>query len=226
MVFRALKKDIRRLLVADDFQTALAAFDHMVERRAVNPLVSCFYDTDLLVRWHAISAFGRVLTNLADKDMEAARIVMRRLMWNLNDESGGIGWGSPEAMGETMALHAGLADQYTHILIAYINPDGNFLEHEVLQRGLLWGLGRLAQKRPERLQPAAHYLHPFLESHDPFHRGLAAWGLGALRDATAMPLIKSLTDDKTTVSLYRDLRMQLYTVGELATVAREAILGA
>lgn len=25
--------------------------------------------------------------------MDSARIVMRRLMWSLNDESGGIGWG-------------------------------------------------------------------------------------------------------------------------------------
>ncbi len=225
MGFRALKKDIHRLLVTDDFQTALAAFDHMVERQAVNPLLSFFYDIDPIVRWHAITAFGRVLTNLAHKNMEGARIVMRRLMWNLNDESGGIGWGSPEAMGETMALHAGLADQYTHILIAYINPNGNFLEHEVLQRGLLWGLGRLAHARPERLEPAAPFLHPFLESHDPIHRGLAAWSLGALQDASAIPLIKPFTEDKTTVSLYRDLRIQQVTVGELATFACETILG-
>jgi len=52
---------------------------------------------------------GRVVSSLAEKDMESARVVMRRLMWNLNEESGGIGWGCPEAMGETMARSAPLA---------------------------------------------------------------------------------------------------------------------
>ena len=31
-------------------------------------------------------------------------------MWTLNDESGGIGWGSPEVMGEILAAHKGLAE--------------------------------------------------------------------------------------------------------------------
>jgi hypothetical protein len=225
MGFRALKKDIRRLLVADDFGAALTALDRLAERRAVNPLFSFLYDTDMVVRWHAVTAFGRVLNNLARKNMEAARVIMRRLMWNLNDESGGIGWGSPEAMGETMAQHAGLTRQYSHILVAYINPQGNFLEHEVLQRGLLWGLGRLAQARPAHIRPAATFLHPFLESHDAIHRGLAAWGLGSLQDASALPLLKPLTGDKATLLLYDDLQLQNHTVGNLAKEACAAIMG-
>jgi len=40
---------------------------------------------------------------------------MRRLMWNLNDESGGIGWGNPEAMGEILACHEALANEYAPI---------------------------------------------------------------------------------------------------------------
>ncbi len=223
MGFRALKKDIRHLLVADDLPAALSALDRLAERQAINPLFSFLYDTDMVVRWHAVTAFGRVLTNLARKNMEAARVVMRRLMWNLNDESGGIGWGSPEAMGETMAQHAGLAREYSHLLIAYVNPQGNFLEHEVLQRGLLWGLGRLAQARPERLQPAASFLHPFLESHDPNHRGLAAWALGSLRDASALALLKPLTNDKATLLRYNNLQLQTHTVGDLVNEACAAI---
>jgi hypothetical protein len=222
---RDLKKEIRRLLKSHDFPAALTAFDHMVERQAVNPLLSFFYDIDEVVRWHAITAFGRVLANLADKDLESARVVMRRLIWNLNDESGGIGWGSPEAMGETMACQAVIARQYAHLLVSYINPDGNFLEHEVLQRGLLWGLGRLAHARPPSVKAAAPFLHPFLKSHDAIHRGLAAWGLGPLMDATAIPLLKSLTDDRIDLTLYTDLQFQRCSVGGLARNAL-ALLGA
>ena len=219
MGIRALKKDIRQLLIADEFESVLPAFDQMAERQAVNPLLSFFYDTNNTIRWHAITAFGRIVSNLADKDREAARVMMRRLLWNLNDESGGIGWGSPEAMGETMALHAGLADEYSHMLVSYVNPQGNFLEHEVLQRGLLWGLARLAQIRPERLHDAIPYLHPFLESPDPFHRGHAAWAIGALRDPSAKPLLEKLGHDDTVILLYRDLHIGKHTVGKLAQEA-------
>ena len=56
---------------------------------------------------------GAVVAHLAEKDMESARVVMRRLMCSLNDESGGIGWGAPEAMGEIIASHEGLASELT-----------------------------------------------------------------------------------------------------------------
>ena len=225
MGIRALKKDIRRLLMADDLKSVLPAFDHMAERQAVNPLLSFFYDPDITIRWHAISAFGRVVSNLAARDMDGARVMMRRLLWNLNDESGGIGWGSPEAMGETMALHTGLCDEYRHMLISYVNPQGNFLEHEVLQRGLLWGLGRLAHVRPAQLHEAVPFLHPFLESPDPYHRGYAAWCCGALRDVSAKPLLEKRVHDGTALLLYHDLRLHNTTVGRLASEALAAISG-
>jgi len=58
--------------------------------------------------------------------MESARVIMRRLMWSLNDESGGIGWGAPEAMGEIMARHEQLTKEYSAILGSYIREDGKF----------------------------------------------------------------------------------------------------
>jgi hypothetical protein len=88
------------------------------------------------VKCAAVKAMGAVVAKLADHNMEAARIIVRRLMWNLNDESGGIGWGSPEAMGEILARHRGLAGEYAHILISYIREDGNYLENQVLQEGV------------------------------------------------------------------------------------------
>ncbi|NIR18057.1 MAG: HEAT repeat domain-containing protein, partial [Desulfobacterales bacterium] len=77
------------------------------------------YNEDQDVRWSAVKAMGRVVAKMADEDMESARVIMRRLMWNLNDESGGIGWGSPEAMAEILTCHDGLAKEYAHILISY-----------------------------------------------------------------------------------------------------------
>ena len=145
---RALKHRMRDILLDDDFERAMAGLTALPPRRAVNPLFSFFCSATPLLRWRAISGMGVVVSRLAVTQMESARVVMRRLMWSLNDESGGIGWGAPEALGEITARHALLAGEYAHILVSYICPDGNFLEHPVLQRGLLWGLGRLAHERP------------------------------------------------------------------------------
>jgi hypothetical protein len=75
--------------------------------------------------------------------MEHARIIMRRLMWTLNDESGGIGWGVPEAMAEIMINHKGLFKEYAHILMSYAEGGGNYLDHEPLKRGVIKAIERL-----------------------------------------------------------------------------------
>lgn len=177
---RDFKRKVIDLLKADDFAGVLETFRSCPARRVINPLFSCLCSTEPQIKWRAITALGAVVANLAQEDMESARVVMRRMIWNLNDESGGIGWGVPETMGEVMARHEGLAREYVNILVSYIREDGNFLEYEPLQQGVLWGLGRLAQTSPELLQDAGAHLHPFLSSEDATLRGLAAWILGLL----------------------------------------------
>jgi hypothetical protein len=140
-------------------------------------------------------------------------------MWNLNDESGGIGWGSPEAMGEIMARHDGLAKEYACILVSYINEAGNFLEHEMLQRGVLWGLGRLAHARPELVRDAAAYLPLFMRSKDAVHRGLAAWVAGAIPSELTEPLLKHLTTDEARINIFINMNIEERTVGQLAVEA-------
>jgi hypothetical protein len=140
-------------------------------------------------------------------------------MWNLNDESGGIGWGSPEAMGEIMARNPDLAQEFSNILVSYIRPDGNFLEHEILQRGVLWGLGRLAYARPHLVEEAATLLRPYLQSKDPTLRGLAVWTAGALPTESTISLIENLLNDKEKVKIYLDGYLVECSIYQLAKEA-------
>jgi hypothetical protein len=192
-------------------------------RSVVNPLFSLIQDGDEIVKWAAVRAMGAVVAKLADQDMEAARVIMRRLMWNLNDESGGIGWGSPEAMAEILATHDGLASEYTSILISYLREDGNFLENEVLQTGALWGIGRVAEVRPDLVESSVSHLKPFLNSPNPSHRGLAARIMGLLHVSEARSAIKSLTKDATEIIVFLGAKLQKRTVGELAKEALEEV---
>lgn len=172
-----LKKRVLELLKRGDFDVAMEELCRLPLRAVVNPLFSYIQQGDEKVKWAAVKAMGAVVAKLADHDMEAARITVRRLMWNLNDESGGIGWGSPEAMGEILARHRGLAREYAHILISYIREDGNYLENQVLQEGALWAIGRVAEIYPDLVGNAVPYLLPQMDSPSATHRLLAARAL-------------------------------------------------
>ena len=220
---RSLKKKLFDLLNQGDSDKAFAEIGRFPHRQIINPLLSFIQSGNDKVKWGAVKAAGQVVTQLADADLEAARVIMRRLMWTLNDESGGIGWGSPETMGEIMASHGGLAREYGHILLSYAREDGNYLEHEGLQRGLLWGVGRLSEKRPELVRDTAGLFLPYLGSKDEGVRGLAARLMGLLRVKEARPLLQKLAQDESPISLVIENRLTMTRVQDFAEEALRVI---
>ena len=115
MTARALKKVIFEILTRENLAEGIGRIGQLPPRQAVSPLFSLFYHGDEKIRWGAVAAMGEVVSGMAKTEMEAARVVMRRMMWNLNDESGGIGWGSPEAMGEVMARSKRICREFAAI---------------------------------------------------------------------------------------------------------------
>jgi hypothetical protein len=216
---RQLKAQVLALLRADDLPSTLAALALWPPRQVVNPLIGLLYHGEPRVRWHAVAALGVVVGRLAAEDLEAARVVMRRLMWSLNDESGGIGWGAPEAMAEIMAHHECLAREYACILVSYLNPAGNFLEHEGLQQGVLWGLGRLGRVRPDLVAAAAPFIPPYFASSQDVLRGMAVWVAGALHETAWEAALHALRHDPAPILLFDQGRLTEHTVGELAAAA-------
>ncbi len=214
-----MKKQVLSLLESADLDNALIQLCKIRGRRVINPLFSFLLHQDEKVRWRAITAMGTVVDNMARTDMEGARIIMRRLMWSLNDESGGIGWGAAEAMGEIMARNERLAEEFAPILVSYLDEDGNFLEYEPLQRGLLWGLVRLARLRPALVREAGSHLPKYMESTDPIVRGLAAWAAGILGVAGVGSRLRELTEDSALIRLYIDNEFDDRSVGDLARLA-------
>ncbi|MGA2225212.1 MAG: DVU0298 family protein [Syntrophobacteraceae bacterium] len=162
----------RSLLKSPDFEEALKRVD-IPPQRMINPLLCALFEPDEVLRWRVVRAVAITVSAMAEKDLESARIIMRRLMWSLNDESGGIGWGAPEAMGEIMAENETLAREYYRILVSYIDIKGNLLENDELELGAMWGISRLAQKRPELLRELTAPVVAQLKSPHPVKRGLA-----------------------------------------------------
>jgi hypothetical protein len=214
----SIKSHVCQLLGCSDHDTE-GEWGQLPARKAVNALFSFLYSTDHRLKWCAVGAMGKMVARLADEDLEAARNVVRRLMWSLNDESGGIGWGSAEALGEILARHAGLAREYAHILLSYAREDGNLLENDGLLRGVLWGLTRVAGTRPDLYRDAARHITIHLQSRDGDVRALAVELLGVLGDATVRDRLQGLADDQTEVTLFSQGCEQRVRIADLAARA-------
>jgi len=199
---KSRRERIAEILEKDPFSESLSRILGMPHRQVMHPLFSLLYCLRETVRWRAITALGRVVVRQAEMDRDWARTVMRRLMWNLNDESGGIGWGSAEAMGEICAGSDSLSSEFSKILVAYIDPRCNFIDNEALQSGILWGIGRIAQARPEALRGSAALLLPFLRHTDPVLRGLAAWAAAPLKAPCIEAQLSALSKDSTPITLF------------------------
>jgi hypothetical protein len=216
--FRKLKREFENGF-SRGYDEGVRCVQRHPARMAISPLFSLLFHPDDHIRWYAVTAAGAVIARQADTRMEPARVMMRRLMWNLNDESGGIGWGSPEVMGEALAGSQRLAAEFGHILFSYLLPDGNYLEHPLLQRGVLWGAGRAvhaAVRCAQEVPPAAAL---FLASPDACHRGLAAWFLAAVPCRHAVDRLARLRGDQEPFPLFIDGLLVQRSVAEMAALA-------
>ena len=156
---KKFKEEVLELLEQNDFENNIQKIHKYDERKIVNALFSFLCSTDKKIKEHAITAMGEVVSKIVESDMEFARVIMRRLMLNLNDESGGIGWGAPEAMGEIMARNENLAEEYHKILISYTLGGGNELDFKELQKDVIAGLKRLSRVRPNLVKEVEHLLN-------------------------------------------------------------------
>lgn len=220
---RQLKNIVRECLQQSDFEKGLTILSRLPPRQVVNPLFSAFCSLNDIVKWRAVMAMGSIVSNLTETDIESARVIMRRFIWNLNDESGGIGWGCPEAMGEIMALNAALANEYGCLLTAYIQPEGNYLEHPVLQRGAVWAVGRLAHARPQLICDCAQFLFPYITAEDANLRGLAAWAVTPFKDPRAKPFLEKISGDHSSFELFKEGHLVKEKVSRIAKQALNSI---
>lgn len=221
---RQLKQDVLSLLQKSSLDEIFQKLGCYQDHCLINPLFIALCHPDERVRWHAVCSFGWLVPAIAKNDPEAGRIVMRRFLWSLNDESGGIGWGVPEAMAEIMCHSPLLRNEYLHMLISYMREDGqelfqdgNYLELPMLQRGLLWGIGRLCQDHRQEMieRQIVNDVSAYLESSDLHVIGLAIRCLGLLGVGTGLNRIRRFQSCNEELHLFLNNEIQEISVAEL-----------
>lgn len=165
------------------------------EPHAVRTLFAALFETDDHLRWRAIEALGWIAGDAARQDPERVRDWIRRILWNMMEESGGLMWHGPEAIGEMLANAPSLIPEY-------LGPLGSFRVEEPFEAGTYLALARIAPLAPDAVSVIADVLMPGLTDPDPRIRAHAALALGRIRHAAARPGIAALLGDETPITTY------------------------
>jgi hypothetical protein len=216
-----LKRAIYRELASENWGQLPNLFKNQPSKAVLSCLTGMIRRKNLNIRHKAAGSFGLVIKDLAEKDLEQAREIMRRLVWSLNEESGGIGWGTSEAMGETFFNSPVLAAEFGKFLISYLDQTHNYLEFTLLRQGVAWGLGRWAQRDPSHLRDkgVCKGLCELIASNDPQLKGNAAWALGWLGDKKAQKILSGLLQDSTKIFIWEKNKLQEQELSCLAQTA-------
>lgn len=223
-----IKRHILTLLRQKSFEEICSFFENNPNHLVLNALFGALCSPVESVRWSSIECFGIIVPRIAERKTEDARIVMRHFLWSLNDESGGIGWGAPESLAEIMCHCQQMRSEYLHMLVSYMRKDGrqifqdgNYLELPMLQRGLLWGIGRLCECHPDEMaeREIVKDVSDYLSSPDLHVAGLAIWILGFLREKSAAKEVAAFADREDLLFLYRSGRLEEVAIGQLAEEA-------
>jgi hypothetical protein len=135
------------------------------------------FDPDELVRWRAAEALGRVAALEARTDLDRVRRQISRLLWLMNDESGGLCWNAPETIGEIVANVPSLIDEYGQLLPSF------FIE-EPFEAGSRWAVSRIGRLNPAIFADVVNDLVWSLKAPDATIRGYSLLALAAIDPTT------------------------------------------
>jgi hypothetical protein len=215
-MYKTMKQQVRDLLYQKDY-------DQLVElceknRKVWTELRFRLYDMDEKIRCSAIEAVAQFMKYLWRKGrIEKVREYMRNLFWSLNDESGGIGWSSPQTIAEMIVNIPELLDPFGSMMVAHT------LDEPPLVKGGLWGIGRLGMRAAESVEFFKDLVLRVFENDDSETLSLASWALGEVRFRPALPFLEKLKDRKETGQIYIDGEFHEKQLGQWAKEAIEKI---
>jgi hypothetical protein len=219
-----MKKLIRQALEENDLDAVVLLVQK--NRKALSLLIRMAYDKETLVGWRAIKAVGLIANVLVKTEREFLRIAVRKLLWSLSDESGGIGWAAPELLGEIVHSDPeGFADIIPLIAEVYE------IEEQIFRPGVVYALARIAEASPEMIVNYQKIIIRSLMDSNPLIRIYTLELLGLLwpvvwdKNLWSMDykkkiesVINNLKSDKKVAWIYKNNDFIDIEVGELSLV--------
>ncbi|MBN2226176.1 MAG: hypothetical protein JW763_02310 [candidate division Zixibacteria bacterium] len=204
------RKDHARQLLVEYDMSGLVEWATS-SRNALRTMASLLFDNDPVIRWRAIEGIGLISGKIDQSDPDAVRRLLRRLFWLMNDESGGLCWHAPEAIGEILIHAPRFIDEFAFILLS-------FMHEEPFEAGVRWAVMRLAKhrdKNPQLEQMLSGRRDDLLRSltaEQPAMRAYALMALQVMGEKIPSELREKLKNDTAVVEHY------VYETGQLRNV--------
>jgi len=192
-----IKKTVGEFLRKRDFQGLLELCEK--NRHYWQEVRFRLYDLDERLRWSAIETAARLMKKWWDSGKEEkVRIYIRTLFWSMSDESGGIGWSSPQTVAEIIATNPELIDPYGSMMIAHC------IDEPPLLKGCLWGIGRMGSLITVSVRFFQDRILKVFQDDDVEILALAAWAMAEAGFDSAAPSLEKLRFRGEPVKIYID----------------------
>lgn len=192
---KSIKQQVKILLGQREFERLLDLCEK--DKRFWKELRFSVYNINENLRWAAIETIAKLMQRWWEKGKkEKVREYIRNLFWSLNDESGGIGWSSPQIIAEIINHVPELLKPYGSMMLYHA------LEEPPLVKSGLWGIGRLGKLLAEDVDFFKDKVLNVFQDNDAETLGLAAWAMGEVGFKPALPFLKKLQARNERVRIY------------------------
>ena len=175
----AWRDELKAILEREDPE-ALIRVTRKQTAKVVRYLNGRLCSADDKERWRAVRALGVVVGEAQLVSRQKAADLLRRFHWALNDESGAVPYGVPEAIGEILGVRSELQGDFLPILCAMLT-DEDMKQTGSIERGVMWALGRIGPPVARCSPAAVEALRWAAKRHtDPETRGVAARSLALI----------------------------------------------
>jgi hypothetical protein len=182
--------------------------------RVVGILFNLSYDKDSLITWRAVEAMGVVAGALTERSREEGRELMKRLLWSITEESGGLGWSSIEMIAEVVVNSPQVFSDIPLLLPEYY-------DEPVFRDSVLYALWRIGSSNPELLEPTdvKEVVREALHTDSAYQKALALMiieATGEVINYNDIKIAPDLLNDDTTVRVYMDGDFRARPLKEIA----------
>lgn len=207
---RSSKQLVNQLAAADDID---ALVDYCLDdRRTLKFLQRLLYDPVEAARYHNAWVIGQVCARVSDREPGQVADMLHRLFEACSD-SAAASWGMVETIGSIIAARPDIYGAFTRYLL-------NYMGDPTTQAQVLWGLGEIAESRPDLIRSTPFYATFHFLGHDkPSIRGLMARLMGRIRATEAAFQVMGLQNDQSEITIYEQGRPVRVTVAQLADEA-------
>jgi len=176
------KAELEALLGAEDY-SGLIRVSQGALARTIRYLGGHLYSGDESLRWRSVRALGALAADATLVSEKKLTEQLRRYFWSLNDESGAVPFGVPEAIGEILARRPSLHDAFLPLLCSMLTEE-EVSQTGPIERGVIWGIGRVGAAAAHCAPEVVSRIRDLAASHpDTATRQIAAWALRRITGA-------------------------------------------